>query len=100
MENIENICGNKPVGYIQEEIGNDPNFVFEADPNYVAVQIYNKQGKAITVNSYKECEHYYYGGWVYESNSGYELSLHTGLLVFVVLVFTLQLIFQKVFRSE
>lgn len=99
MDNLEIICGSKPSDYIQEIIGNDPNYIFEADPDFSPIQIYNKEGRAITVNSYIECEHYFSGGWTFSSNSGYELSLQSSLLFFVILIYSFQIVYKKFFRS-
>mgnify|MGYP001300280275 FL=1 len=60
---VENFCGQYPVNYTKVEIGNDPNFVFENDPGFNAVQLWDSEGNTIFVNSFLECEHYVSGGW-------------------------------------
>ena len=39
MEEISNICGNQPEGFVKIDISSDPNFVFENDLNYAAKQL-------------------------------------------------------------
>ena len=60
---IEQNCGTKPVNEELVEIGSDPNFVFENDPNFEALKLYNSQGDVIFVNSWVECANYVSGGW-------------------------------------
>ena len=44
-------------------IASDPNFVFENDPNFEALKLYNSEGDVIFVNSWVECANYVSGGW-------------------------------------
>lgn len=60
---IVNLCGTYPTGYEFIEIGSDPNFVFQNDPGYSPVTLWNEAGNKIFVNSFRECEHYVLGGW-------------------------------------
>ena len=60
---IKNICGD--LGDIKElaSIKNDPNFVFENDPNFTTIVLYDVEGNLINVNSWIECANYVNGGW-------------------------------------
>ena len=60
---IKNICGD--LGDIKELAGikNNPNFVFENDPNFETVLLYDVEGNLINVNSWLECANYVNGGW-------------------------------------
>ena len=60
---IERICGSRPLGQELIEIGNDPNFIFENDPLFIAIRLFDADGNIINVNSWIECAHYVNGGW-------------------------------------
>ena len=60
---INAICGDRPENFVVPDIGNDPNFVFENDPNFEALKLYNSEGDVIFVNSWVECANYVSGGW-------------------------------------
>ena len=42
--NVEKICGTKVGEYSLDNIQNNPNFIFENDPNYETVVLYNSEG--------------------------------------------------------
>ena len=84
--NVEKICGTKVGEYSLENIQNNPNFIFENDPNYATVVLYNSEGFVINVNSWIECANYVEGGWtnglITSSNSEmYYFLFLTGLLL-------------------
>jgi len=56
-ELIESICGLPPPNF-KKFIAKDSQYVFENDPTFNAINLYDFFGRAATVNSYKEC--YYY----------------------------------------
>jgi len=62
--NIFTICGESEIIPDFEKIKSDPSFVFEADPNYLPITLFNESGSAITVNSWIECANYVNGGWL------------------------------------
>ena len=80
---ITQICGPSDIIPDFEKIGNDPNFVFKADPSYTSIQLYNADGESITVNSWIECANYVNGGWVNNliEESNLELYFFITLLV-------------------
>ena len=61
--NILAICGESDKVFDFEKIKSDPNFVFEADPNFTPITLFNESGSAVTVNSWIECANYVNGGW-------------------------------------
>ena len=60
---IEKICGVKPEGIEYFDPGNNPNFIFENDPSFQVLKLYDVEGNVINVNSWFECAHYVTGGW-------------------------------------
>jgi len=60
---VENICGEAPNNFIEPDIKNNPNYVFEPDSNFPKINLEDKDGNTATVNSYEECYHYVKGGW-------------------------------------
>ena len=60
---IERICGLSDYIPDFETIGNNPNYVFTNDPNYLTVQLLDSNGSVINVNSWIECANYVNGGW-------------------------------------
>ena len=62
-QKIIEYCGLKPENLELTEIGNDPSFVFENDPNFQTVALYDSDGNTIFVNSWLECANYVNGGW-------------------------------------
>lgn len=60
---VEIFCGNYPDNYKTPNIASNPNFVFENDPEFTGVQLYDEDRNVVTVNSFTECEHYVLGGW-------------------------------------
>ena len=39
------------------------DFVFENDPSYNAITLFDLEGNVVNVNSWVECAHYVNGGW-------------------------------------
>lgn len=89
---IEELCGNYPEDFLSVDISSNPNFIFENDPSYEAVTLYDIDENVVTVNSFLECEHYVSGGWKYVPGEGIaesflQSSLTVISLVGIVLVF-------------
>tara|TARA_B100001113_G_scaffold351751_1_gene351506 strand:- start:4033 stop:4341 length:309 start_codon:yes stop_codon:yes gene_type:complete len=57
------ICGDSDLKPDFEAIGNNPNFVFENDPNFETVRLFDLDGNIVNVNSWLECANYVNGGW-------------------------------------
>lgn len=83
--NLQDICGDKPEGFSASEIVSDPNFIFENDPSYAVVQLWDKDSNSVFVNSYIECKHYFDGGWSYNPSAFLEQNLQiTTLITFAI----------------
>ena len=54
------ICGESELIPDFEAIGNNPNFVFENDPNFETLQLFDFDGNVVNVNSI-ECANYING---------------------------------------
>ena len=86
---IFKICGESDLLPELEKIQSDPNFVFEPDPNFNPITLFNEIGDTIMVNSWIECANYVNGGWVnnivetgsYERNLFFGLSILTCVLL-------------------
>jgi|TARA_B100000214_G_scaffold375290_1_gene361009 hypothetical protein len=57
------ICGESDLKPDFEAIGNNPNFVFENDPNFESLRLFDFDGNVVNVNSWLECANYVNGGW-------------------------------------
>jgi len=91
MRNLtEKICGKSNIIPDFEAIGNNPNFVFENDPNFETVRLFDIEGNIINVNSWLECSNYVNGGWTNNASDfiNGEQYLLFGLLA-VSIVFTI-----------
>tara|TARA_B100000427_G_C14990494_1_gene369436 strand:+ start:73 stop:405 length:333 start_codon:yes stop_codon:yes gene_type:complete len=85
-EKIINFCGEYPSDFVQKNIINNPNFVFENDPNYTVKKLYDPEDNVVLVNSFEECAHYVSGGWDGISTGiKNEIFLQKSLLLFSVL---------------
>ena len=57
------ICGESDTVPDFAAIGNNPNFVFQNDPDFETVRLFDQSGNIVNVNSWLECAHYVTGGW-------------------------------------
>ena len=83
-ENFEIICGVSPQN--NENLNfqvSDPNFVFENDPLFETIVLYDRDGNVVNVNSWIECAHYVNGGWdtVNYQNFGGDQVIFVGLVI-------------------
>ena len=44
LDLIINVCGNQPENQELVEIGSDPNFVFQNDPNFTSLRLFDVEG--------------------------------------------------------
>ena len=89
---VEIYCGNYPNNHVTPNIASNPNFVFENDPEFQGVQLYDEDGNVVTVNSFTECEHYVLGGWdntLYGTNELNFYNTTSILLTLSVLIYSL-----------
>jgi len=83
---IESICGDQGEISELEEIGNNPNFVFENDLNFETIVLFDTNNNIINVNSWLECANYVKGGWVnnsVETLNGDQFIFFVSLTLFV-----------------
>ena len=64
MENtkVKEFCGPQPSNFVSAN-PTDNNFIFENDPSFPALNLYDFFGRGATVNSYQECAYYVHEGW-------------------------------------
>ena len=62
-QTVVTICGPYPNNFQAVEISENKIFVFENDPAYEAVKVFDTDRNSVFVNSFLECEHYVTGGW-------------------------------------
>ena len=94
-EIIQAFCGEYPSDFEDKDISSDPNFVFQNDPAYEAVKLYDIDGNSVFVNSFFECQHYVSGGWDYLPQQRNESFYHNSLFIFSVVSVILGFIFIK-----
>tara|TARA_B100000575_G_scaffold291995_1_gene299302 strand:- start:3992 stop:4309 length:318 start_codon:yes stop_codon:yes gene_type:complete len=63
LDLIINVCGDQPANQQLIDIGSDPNYIFQNDPNFTTLRLFDVEGNIINVNSWIECAHYVNGGW-------------------------------------
>ena len=94
-ETVEEICGQYPEGFVKEDIASNPNFVFNNDPAYLGVNVYDDAGNSVTVNSFQECEHYVMGGWYNNPTSRLEEDLQIGIVYFLIAAVVIKFLIKK-----
>ncbi len=95
---VTTICGDYPKDFVNEDIASNPNFVFENDPKFYGVNVYDADGNVITVNSFQECEPYVLGGWDKEPIQLEETGLQYGLVFVVLSVLITKYLLKKVIQ--
>ena len=83
LDLIEQICGIKPVDQELIEISSNPNFIFDNDPNFPSLRLFDVDGNIINVNSWIECANYVNGGW----NSAYYSGIKSELIFLSITIF-------------
>mgnify|MGYP006001120955 CR=1 FL=1 len=84
---IAEICGFSEITPDFEMIGNNPNFVFENDPNFDTVILFDTNNNIINVNSWLECANYVNGGWInnsVETFNGEQFIFFVTLSLFII----------------
>jgi len=84
------LCGEYPENYQNIVIDNNPNFVFENDPKYEGVRLFDGEQNTVIVNSFLECEHYVFGGWnFYPGKNEITYLNYLNVAIFVILIFVI-----------
>ena len=93
---IEKFCGIKPSNQKLIEIGNDPNFIFENDPNFQTIRLFSPEGDIINVNSWIECAHYVNGGFTTTFND------YSGELTYLLITLSISFVYlsMKFFKNR
>ena len=96
MENqtVVDLCGEYPDDFKKQDIASNPNFVFENDANYSAVELYDEEENTVFVNSFIECEHYVVGGWNYNYSEINNFS-YTELSVILIVAMSIHFLFNR-----
>ena len=71
LDLIQQICGIKPVDQELIEISSDPNFIFDNDPNFPSLRLFDVDGNIIN------------GGW----NSAYYSGIKSELIFLSITIF-------------
>ena len=90
---VEELCGPYPDDFISANVSSNPDFIFENDPNYESVTLFDIDENAATVNSFLECEHYVSGGWNYVPSEGLSESFLQSSLTVISLIGIVLVIF-------
>ena len=88
MTSIETFCGNYPDDFNSSNIKNDEVIVFENDPNFSVIQLWNFKNDTIFVNSFTECEHYVLGGWDKKPEENTEFLLQ-GVIIIAFMIYAI-----------
>jgi len=96
----DELCGAEPSGFIDVEIGSDPNFIFVPDSSYVSRNLYDSENNTVIVNSYLECKHYVDGGWDILNQQLNESFFHNALYIFSLLGLLTSFIILKYLKNE
>jgi hypothetical protein len=60
---IFRICGEADIVPNFEEISNNSNYVFTADPAFETITLFDSSNNVVNLNSWTECAYYVNGGW-------------------------------------
>ena len=101
MENevVINKCGNYPENFTKIDILSNPDFVFENDPSYQSIQLFDSELNTIYVNSFIECEHYVLGGWDNSPAQFNEISFHNSLSLIIAGAIIIRYLLKKILNS-
>ena len=100
IDYVSKFCGDTPPDFQKVDIQNDANFVFENDPSFNSVQLFDIEGNSVFVNSFLECQHYVLGGWDYVPFQRHESDYHMFLLYFsLIVVFTGYIYSKNIIRN-
>ena len=97
MYSVEWLCGVKKSNQNFKNIDLNGSFIFENDPSYEAIQLWDRFNRTLVVNSFEECEHYVLGGWSYTQNLNIE---QLSQLIIIVLLSSILVIKRKYFSKN
>ena len=85
---LEQVCGANNSDQKFSIINSEGILIFNNDPSYSTVQLWNKLNNTVYVNSYEECEHYFLGGFNSTPEINIEIYSRAILIIFLVIVIT------------
>jgi len=77
----ELICGKSDIIPDFESIASNPNFVFENDPEFSSIRLFDIENNVVNVNSWLECANYVNGGW---TNNQFDFFNGENILFFLI----------------
>tara|TARA_X000001036_G_scaffold92692_1_gene85198 strand:- start:1166 stop:1465 length:300 start_codon:yes stop_codon:yes gene_type:complete len=89
------ICGESDIIPDFAAIGNNPNFVFQNDPDFETIKLFDESGNIVNVNSWLECANYVNGGWTDNISDFFNGEKY---IFFITLLITCSYILIKKFR--
>ena len=92
IELIRSICGLPPASF-KKFVAKDSQYIFENDPSFNAINLYDFFGRSATVNSYTEC--YYYVELGFEPSKMTIFNYLQSVIIFVGLSAILYFLFSK-----
>ena len=92
------ICGESDLKPDFEAIGNNPNFVFENDPNFESLRLFDFDGNVVNVNSWLECANYVNGGWV--NNLDVFINEERILFFTILLLTTVGIVLKRYYQNK
>lgn len=93
---VVSLCGEYPSDFIKVDVISNPDFVFTNDPLYPPTTLLDAERNIVTVNSFKECEHYVSGGWDYLPQFNIESTYHVYIGVFLIAFLVSEFVFKKI----
>jgi len=94
---LEQVCGANNSDQKFSFISSEGILIFNNDPSYSTVQLWNKLNNTVYVNSYEECEHYFLGGFNSSQELNIEIYSRVILIIFLVIVITTKRL--KIFKK-
>lgn len=98
IDEIIKYCGEYPEVYKEINITNSPDFVFENDPDYSPISLFDSEGNTVIVNSFVECEHYVGGGWNYDLIAK-EFLNYTNLSLILLIILGIHFSYNKLLKK-
>lgn len=96
-EKIITICGPIPNNFV-EPIITDNSYIFQNDPNFPSLNLYNFFGNVVTVNSFSECFYYVEEKWDPSKVTIYDILFYLAILLFFS--FIIFVIFKKKYYKK
>ena len=82
---ITKICGMIPEGFVKVT-PQDSNYIFQNDPSFSAINLYDFFGRAATVNSFAECFYYVELGFEPNKTTIFDYALWIGVVILLSLI--------------